>query len=371
MRILHLIPNLSGGGAERQLAYLARESARKGHEVHIGALHPGPDPDYECPAGVEVHFLPHSSNYDPRILLRLFRLIREIKPDIIQTWIVQMDILGGMAAMITGTPWILREPSSEECYSGSWKDRLRLLLGKRCQLIVSNSASGEGYWGRRYPGLQRRVIPNGLPLAQISGIDREWGEQLNLESGEHRIISACRLVDGKNLENLLMSLVFVLGGVDGVALICGEGPLRSSLIQRVKDSGFENRIRLPGIIDFGRLMALMKGADLFVFASEFEGFPNVIAEAMICGCPLVVSDIPAHREFLDETMAVFVDPRDPRKIADAILDSLGDPEGLRRRARNAREKSRKYSVEAMADGYEMVYREVVSRACADPRRERT
>ena len=114
MRILHLIPNLSGGGAERQLSYLAPELARMGHDVHIAySLECIQKP--ELP-GVVLHRLKAQSNYDPYLLWQLVRLIRRIKPDIIHTWILQMDILGGMAARLNGIPWIFREPSSAMAY---------------------------------------------------------------------------------------------------------------------------------------------------------------------------------------------------------------------------------------------------------------
>ncbi|HMA54166.1 MAG TPA: glycosyltransferase, partial [Acidobacteriota bacterium] len=93
MRILHLIPKLSAGGAERQLSYLASELARGGHEVHIGYSREGPErPDL---IGVVLHRLESRSNYSPLLLRQLVRLIRSVKPDVVQTWILQMDILGG------------------------------------------------------------------------------------------------------------------------------------------------------------------------------------------------------------------------------------------------------------------------------------
>ena len=119
MRILHLLPNLSGGGAERQFSYLAPELARMGHDVHLAYSKEGPDKP-ELP-GVVLHQLKLRSNYDPYLLLQLVRLIRRIKPDIIHTWILQMDILGGIAARLNRIPWIFREPNSALAYSMTWK----------------------------------------------------------------------------------------------------------------------------------------------------------------------------------------------------------------------------------------------------------
>ena len=124
MRILHLLPHLSGGGAERQLSYLAPELVRSGHDVHIAYYHEGcQKPNLP---GIVLHKINKISNYDPFIVWKLCQLIRRIKPDILQSWIMQIDILGGIAARICGVPWVFREASSAKAYSNKWKHRLRV-----------------------------------------------------------------------------------------------------------------------------------------------------------------------------------------------------------------------------------------------------
>jgi glycosyltransferase involved in cell wall biosynthesis len=104
----------------------------------------------------------------------------------------------------------------------------------------------------------------------------------------------------------------------------------------------------------------MKRANVTVSVSLFEGSPNVVLEAMAAGCPLVVSDIAAHRELLDEQSAILVDPRDPRQIADAIIKVLSDPEAAARRARAAYDRVQHYSLSATARQYADLYRELAA-----------
>ena len=101
-RVLHLIPSLSGGGAERQLSYLAPELVRLGWEVHIGFLKTGPVSTSRNKCGVHFHKISHRGNYDPRILSRVIRLTNRSRPNVIQTWIRQMDIIGGFGAWVNG-----------------------------------------------------------------------------------------------------------------------------------------------------------------------------------------------------------------------------------------------------------------------------
>src|SRR6266496_1166035 len=110
MHILHVLPDLSRGGAERQFAYLISKQVDIGHKVDVAFLSEGPDaPRLD---GITTHKLFARSHYDPSLLWQLIRLTRELGPDIVHTWILIMDILGGSAARISGVPWILREPTS-------------------------------------------------------------------------------------------------------------------------------------------------------------------------------------------------------------------------------------------------------------------
>ena len=188
IKILNFISALSGGGAERQLSYIAPELDRMGHDVHIAYSQDGPcKPELH---GVVLHRLKSRSNYDPYLLWQLVRLIRRVKPDIVATWILQMDILGGMAARINGFPWIFREPSSAEAYPQNWKNRLRVRIGSGASAIVSNSSGGDDYWKTRIPHGRRYVVPNGLPVSEIDRIVPALAA--GLAKPEAPIVTLCR-----------------------------------------------------------------------------------------------------------------------------------------------------------------------------------
>jgi len=81
-------------------------------------------------------------------------------------------------------------------------------------------------------------------------------------------------------------------------------------------------------------------------------------EAMACGCPLVLSDIPAHHEILDETCACFVSATDIQQTADAILQILNEREVAQVRALTAQQRAQEWSICKMARSYENVYKEL-------------
>ena len=124
-RVLHLITNLGQAGAERQVTYLACGLADLGWEVHVGHLEPGRNPDDNLArlerAGVTRHLVPNTGSYDWRTPLRLRRLIRELRPDVVQTWIPMMDVIGGGAALSSRVPWIVSERNTPDF----WEDSAR------------------------------------------------------------------------------------------------------------------------------------------------------------------------------------------------------------------------------------------------------
>jgi glycosyltransferase involved in cell wall biosynthesis len=356
MRILNLIPNLSGGGAERQLSHLVPELVRMGHDVHVAYSKEGPHRP-KLP-GVVLHKIKSRTNYDPYLFLQLFRLIQRIKPDIVHTWILQMDILGGMAARLSGISWTLREPSSAMAYFPTWKHRLRVRVSSGVSAIVSNSQGGDEYWRRRVNGrLPRFVIPNALPLQDIERAVPVPVEELGVHPGQKIVLYVGRFEQGKNLESLVRALGRVARNPKIVAFLCGDGPTKPTVERMINEEGLSGRIFLPGYVK--NVWSWMKRADVFVSVSLFEGMPNTVMEAMACGCPIVASDIPQHREIMDEGEATFVLSSDPDAIASGIERLIGNPEEAQRRALCSKERVTRWSITAMAASYERVYMEIL------------
>jgi glycosyltransferase involved in cell wall biosynthesis len=182
------------------------------------------------------------------------------------------------------------------------------------------------------------VIPNALPLEEIESACPDRGPH----PAAHMILFVGRLDEEKNLWNLLAALREVVTKRDAVALLCGTGPLQEDVRRWIDDSGLASRIRLLGFSD--RVWNLMKGADALVAVSWYEGHPNAVIEAAACGCPLVLSDIRAHRDCFDDSSAAYAPAAEPQMIARRILDTLDHPASSQARASRAREVARQWSV---------------------------
>jgi glycosyltransferase involved in cell wall biosynthesis len=344
-----------------------------GHEVHVASCRGGPNLDRLKSAGVVWHRVGGSINRDTVFFFGLVRLIgmfvtffnligliRKLRPDVVQTILAPMDVLGGAAALLTRTPWVLKECSSPLVYTTYRRYWFRFAFGRLSDVVVSNSAGGYDYWRPARARRPLHMIPNGLPLGEIAESDSGRVSGFAFGPDEKVVLYGGRVDIGKNVEGLIAALARIKSEVPFAAVICGDGPHRGRVERMARELGIADRVVFTGYVD--NLWDLMKRADALVSLSRCEGRPNVVLEAMACGCPLVVSDIPAHREILDERTALFAGPDNPEDVAAALKATLVCGDAARRRARAARDKAAGWPVETMAQLYEQLYLSLLGEA---------
>ena len=358
-RVLHLIPALTEGGAERQLSYLGAELTRRGWAVDVALNRGGPNLERLQRAGVAIHNLGLQHNHDPRLLTRVHELVRSLTPDIVHTWLTQMDVVGGIVARLNRVPWVLSERTSSSGYQRTAKNFLRRSLGRYAAAIVANSSRGLLYWmDGAHASVSRFVVPNGLPLSEITACENGADPSLQPLKGEPFVLFVGRLSSEKDPATVLHAVEKLGPARRPRTVFCGEGPLASELALLSRSLGVEESVCLMGRLP--TVWRVMKNAALMVSTSLIEGEPNAVLEAMACGCPLVVSDIPSHRDLLGDD-ALYAKPGDAVGFATAITSVLADPQEARQRAERARLRTIDRSVEAMAASYERIYADVIAR----------
>jgi glycosyltransferase involved in cell wall biosynthesis len=352
---------MGGGGAERQLAYLAGALRDRGWDVHVALGADGPNLPRLAAGGATIHRLSGANSHDPRLAWQLSRVVGRVRPDLIQVWFVQMEVLGGMAAELRRVPWIISERSSELAYPSTFKNRFRLVLARAADGIISNSTGGDRFWqtraSRRIP---RTIVPNALPLEEIDAVRASIPPGLSIAAGEDVVLFVGRFGAEKNIDVLVTALSEVLRRPKTRAVLCGTGPLQAQIRERVASDGLADRVLMPGYV--GDIWPLMKRASVLVSLSLFEGHPNSVLEAAACGCPVVASDIPAHREFLDAASARLVDPCDAGAAARTIIEVLDCREAAHGRAQAARARAARWTIAAAADAYDQFYRRLLRTA---------
>jgi glycosyltransferase involved in cell wall biosynthesis len=214
---------------------------------------------------------------------------------------------------------------------------------------------------KRLAGARLGVVQNGLDIARVDRIAASTRQQPQPTS-DFTIVAISRLVDIKNPFSVLDAFRQSTDQTSRLVYI-GDGPLRHSLITKSKQARPENRIEFTGLIPREKVFEYLLKADLFISASRGEGLPISVLEAMACRCPVILSDIPPHREIAEGVDFIpLVKPDDVAGFAREIKNfremPVSDKATIGQKCRRLVEE--RFSLPAMHAGYAEVYDQITS-----------
>lgn len=366
-RIVHLITGLDVGGAERMLVrLLTRMDRSRFDNVVVSLLPPGPMATALRAAGVPVHTLAMRHGVpNPVAAVRLARLLRRLRPGILQTWLYHADLLGlvaGRLARVRHIAWNLRTADVDLAPYGAvseWTRRMGSWMSPAPDAVVVNSRAGQtahealGYRPKRWVR-----IPNGVDTTEFRpSPDARTAVRRELDIGDDAFVFGvvARWDPIKGID-LVVDAAAVLGRSDARFVLVGLGldATNGTLAAAIERAGLTRQIRLVGArTDVARLHA---GFDCVIMPSRGEGFPNAVAEAMASGVPCVVTDV-GDAAFLVGDTGWVVAPDSELALADAcrsVLDS--SIAETRRRGEAARARiERHFGIDQVAGAYEAFY----------------
>ena len=368
-----MINNLETGGAETMLLRLMEHVDRDRFEpVVVTLIDSGDLVKQFNELGIEVHALGATpGRLSPAVLLRLSKVIRGIRPHIIQSWLYHSNLATFLALALSRKRipicWNIRH-SVDDIRNEPWLTRQVIRAGARfsrkASAVVFNSARSLGqHEALGFSAPRQTVIPNGFDLEDfkpVSNARQELLESLEISDSAFLVGLAGRLHPMKNHEGLAGVVSdLVAEGIDVHLLFAGRGCEEDgSLGGLAKFAGLQGRLHLLG--ERRPLAPFLSSLDCLVVASLWgEAFPNVLAEAMACATPCVTTDVGDAGAIIDDTQRM-CRPGDPEALKSVLRRVLlMAPEERASLAASGRERiSREYDVRSITRDYEQLWTEL-------------
>lgn len=301
MRIGILIYSLSGGGAERVVSYILSYCVTNKIEVHLVLMNDRIK--YQLPDGLNIHFI-EKSNADekgivkaikiPMLAYKYAKLVKNLKITHSLSFLTRPSFINIISSKLTSYRYkvITNErafPSLQYSYKGfqsTFNKALITLLYKNSDLVISNSYGNAKDLIDNFnvPSKKMHVVHNPIDLDHINKIE---SIKSFFDEEKFNIITLGRLDVGKNH----LMLINAINKTQNPLLrlyIFGIGDMQEELENLIKKLNLEDQVFLMSFNP--NPYQYLKAADLFIFGSNHEGFPNVLLEAMACGLPILTTN---------------------------------------------------------------------------------
>lgn len=335
MKILVVSQTYAIAGVPLAQIRFAKSLAARGHDVTLMFGYIPAHLDLPVVESVSVRVLGRKNVRS--MTLPIIRYLRDSKPDVVfsaedhLTAIVLIAaILSGSRAKISGSSRIL--PTDRLAYSkkffskGTLLKALMSIVMWRADALTCVSKDMVLHYRRIFRNAPHvcvyNIVVDAATQAKMSArVDHEW----LLHKDMPVVIAAGTFTKRKGFADLIDAMAIVNVSRATRLILLGDGPLRSILLSRVRELGIADRVSMPGNV--ANPLKDFKNADVFVLSSYSEGMPNVLVEAMACGCTPVAADCPTGpRELLDDGVAGYLVPmKDPEQMACAILRAIERP----------------------------------------------
>lgn len=378
MRIVTVLTSLGMGGAEKLALAVAERMARRGHDVAMLSLRPRLTEQW--PTTLPVTYLDMRKN--PASVAAGFRrgrqFLREFRPDLVHSHSFHANILARFLAIgAPGVPRAVVISSVHNVYEGGRMRMLAYRLTDRWSLrtvAISQAAAERFVCLKAVPQHKCSVRGHGIdtevfaPDAARRAATRErMGPAATGTASTFVWLCAGRIAPAKDYPNLLRSFAKAEHECSNTRLwIAGGGSdgAREELESLARELGVREKVFFLGLRR--DLPALLDAADGFVLGSAWEGLPQVIAEAMAMEKPVVATDVGGVRELMGDQgkrlLGTLVPAKDPEALAAAMVRTMrrNRDEGAHE-GEAARELiQRRFSIEAVAGGWEELYKQGVA-----------
>jgi glycosyltransferase involved in cell wall biosynthesis len=335
------LPDLRGGGAERMMVNLANEFVKKGINIEIVVSNKNGTyfeeisdsvsitnldaPEYPGFSALGAYFplKKYLRNKNPDILLSVLTITNVVALLTYRTTDVDTKLVISQRNNLTnnvkhmGAPakWVL--PQLVEI-TYPWADHIITIS----EGVASDLQNRIRVSSEKIATIYNPVVTDSITKKASQRPEHPWFRG----SKEYNIILGVgRLAEQKDFETLIQAFEKLQKNSQSRLVILGKGGQREELIQKAEDLGVQDKVDFPGFVD--NPFSYMAHADVFVLSSAWEGFGNVIVEAMACGTPVVSTNCPSGpAEILQEgEYGSLVPVGNSQQLADAIYETVQNP----------------------------------------------
>lgn len=324
-RILMLSTDLERGGLPLRLVRLAGYLKQHGFEPIVGCLKPpGPLSTRLSQAGIETFSCHARHAADLGCLLRLAAYIRHYQPDLIHASLFHANLAARLVGRLDRPRPIITSTVTIEIERG-WHRWLESLTANGSLRHIANSVAVARHLREELGFAPQNlvVIPNGLDIAEIDQIPALDRTAQGFHPQIPLIAWAGRMDPVKDLPTFVAAVDEVHRVRPVQAVLLGDGPERPRVAAMIRRRGLDRVITMTRWSE--NVIGILKTSDILLFPSRSEGSPNTVIEAMLCGCAVVASDLPATRNLITSGLDGFLCRcGDPREFAIQIIRLLDD-----------------------------------------------
>jgi len=377
IRVMLVISNLEYGGAQRQVVELANNMDTSRFIVHVCSLSAYVPLANQLTDSVErLHIIKKHYKYDFYVALRLARLLRQFKIDVVQGYLFDAEIASFLAGWLAKTPVVVGSERNTNYYIKRIQRIVYRLTLRLADCIIANSNSGADFNSRMlgYDPSRYRVVHNGVDIQRFaprSGVDVR--KKLGIGNDEKVVGMFASFKQQKNHPLFFKAARQVLDKMPDTRILLVGDMLYAGMhgsrdyyvkMQRMLDAlSLRDRCILLGNRD--DVAELYSACDITVLTSFFEGTPNVLLESMACGVPVIATDVSDNKKIVQHGVTGYIIPLDGDvKLAQLICDLLLNGNKLINMGQAARKwVSSEFSTSRLACKTEKVYLELLSSGC--------
>lgn len=302
-KVVFFTTGMTAGGAERVIATLANALDARGFEVLIATVKGGGSA-YDLSPRVRLRSAKLSPGLRslPEAIRFYRRLVRDEAPDVVVSFSTKSDIIGLLSKVLFRSRVRLIVSDRADPYTrDQWMQLACNVLYRWSDALVCQSQKVADYYRKRCKQARILVIPN--PLNEQSIGEAKQGAR------RQTVISVGRLSEQKNHRLAIGAFNQIRARYPDLTLeIFGSGALEDELTELIRMEGLEGAVTLKGVIP--NVIRQNEDAALFLFTSNYEGYPNALIEAAATGIPVITTDFSpgTAREIIDDGVNGYVVP---------------------------------------------------------------